>query len=91
MINPAKLQKQQLLDRIAGKGTNKQDGFEWMTETYDILCSEYGWIPLEKYLKMPAQTVFNMLNVILKRKKLEAKAYKGKGKGKGLTPKKPKR
>lgn len=86
----SRIMGQKLNDMLSRVTRNKSDekvtAEEEFYYNHDLLCSEYGWVPLEEYCKLPKQTVIIMIEQIIKRRKREAEMHKkaAKGKGKGI-------
>lgn len=42
---------------------------------HDLLMSEYGWIPLDEFKKIPSPTMWGLMNQIKLRHEAEQKSY----------------
>ena len=51
-----------------------------IAEIHDLLMSEYGWIPLEEFKRLPINTVSNLLEAAERRREEEARIMKEKQK-----------
>jgi hypothetical protein len=60
---------------VKSKRQNTYDESVFM-KYHDILCVEYGWIPITEFRHIPIPTLFGMLHNILERKKEEARQMK---------------
>jgi len=73
MLNPTLSQlKNKLLSK--DKCFAKKDYPSQLIYIHDLLMSEYGWIPLADFVKLPMETIDNLCNAIYARHEREKKA-----------------
>ena len=54
----------------------RRDEEQELIDVHDLLMSEYGWIPLEEFKKLPIPTTFGLLNSMKRRYEREKKQMK---------------
>lgn len=53
-----------IFDQIRKKKSFKEED---IITAHDLMMSEYGWIPLEEFKKLPIPTFFNLINKMAER------------------------
>ena len=66
---------QDLKNRVLHKDKKltKHNFVEAIIDIHDIFMSEYGYVPLEEFKRIPAETIFNLLDAAARRHKRESK------------------
>jgi len=70
--------REEMLARISANRARKGT---FIAMIHDQLMAEYGWIPLEEFKQLPADTVFSLIDAAVERHKNETKK---KPRGRGL-------
>jgi hypothetical protein len=67
-------QIEQLKLRLLNK--KNQPVFETLVGLHELFIKEYGWVPLEEFRQIPAETLFNLVAAAERRMKREKKKMK---------------
>ena len=65
--------REQILNRLA-----KHQRYD-LARLHDLFMAEYGWIPFNEFMDLPANTVFNLLFAMQERHKMAKKTPAGQG------------
>lgn len=68
-------QIQNLKNRVLNKNktVGKHNLAESLIDMHDVFMAEYGYVPLEEFRDLPAETIFNLLDAAARRHKRQAK------------------
>jgi hypothetical protein len=66
----------QLKTRLLNKNSLNKSPFKAIIAMHELFIKEYGWVPLEEFRQIPAETFFNLMEAAYDRIQKEKKKIK---------------
>lgn len=66
----------QLKTRLLNKNSLNKSPFKTIIAMHELFIKEYGWVPLEEFRQIPAETLFNLMEAAFDRIQKEKRAAK---------------